>query len=304
MGSPSWDITFRQLEVFAAVVKTGSFGAAAESLNVSQVSISKHIKAMESAMGMPLFERVRGKSAVLVGPGNDLLLFAEMVLTGLDRLKHQLADTAVKRTRVEIAASEAAIDLSFMPQFARFCVMHPNIEVHFHPIKTALSSIQYLDPDRVDFAFLALTDPPDYVSGQYLGEVACDLYATPELARQLAKGLRPIPVIWPPQDGPVSKLIADALISSSLVPYEIVQRVQRLASGLQLALLGLGVCCLSRVQAQSSVVSGKLERVGRMKPLHSYIIPIRSPQSDAALVAREYFSNLIIRDTIWPEQPG
>jgi len=290
-------MTFRQLEALVAIVRCGSFGAAADSLGVSQVSITKHVKALEQAYGTTLFERVRGKPGLLTQPGEELASFAETVLSGLDRIRRGRA-AASQRTRVEIAASEAAIDRSFMPALARFYLKHPNIEVHFRPVPSALTSIQQLDPEQVDFAFLALPESPEYVSGQHLGEIPCALYASPELAQRISQGLRPVPVIWPPKGGAVARIIESALVAADLAPFEPVQRVQRLASGLDLAVLGLGVCCLSRIQAEASVDASRLQSIGTVRGVNSYVIPINANQSEAAQLAREFFSSILVRDTI------
>lgn len=292
------DLTFRQLEALIAIVHGGSFGAAAGALDLSQVSVSRHVQALERSTGLTLFERVRGKPAALTQAGDELFDFAEMVMAGMDRIRQRQAGAVAERIRVEIAASEAAIDLSFLPALAQFYVRHPDIEIHFHPIKSALSAVLGLDIGKVDLAYVALTESPEYVSGRCLGEIECDLYATPLLAQHLEAGLRPVPVIWPPQDGPVSKLIAGALTKADLAPYERVQRVQRLANGLDLALLGLGVCCLSRVQVRASVERGRIISIGALPPLYSYVIPVRLVQSKAAATAEGYFSNIIRRDTI------
>lgn len=46
-----------QIEVFQAVMKTGSMTAAARLLNLSQPSVSKHIQALEATIGAKLFAR-------------------------------------------------------------------------------------------------------------------------------------------------------------------------------------------------------------------------------------------------------
>jgi len=52
--------TFRRLEVFLAVVESGSFIAGAERLGISHPSISNHIKALERQVGCTLFLRRKG----------------------------------------------------------------------------------------------------------------------------------------------------------------------------------------------------------------------------------------------------
>jgi DNA-binding transcriptional LysR family regulator len=54
-------INARQLEVFRAVMRSGSLTAAARMLNVSQPAASKVLRYMETQLGYALFERVAGR---------------------------------------------------------------------------------------------------------------------------------------------------------------------------------------------------------------------------------------------------
>jgi DNA-binding transcriptional LysR family regulator len=51
----------RQLEIFRAVMQTGSTSAGAEILNISQPAVSRMIKHMESVLAIKLFERIGGR---------------------------------------------------------------------------------------------------------------------------------------------------------------------------------------------------------------------------------------------------
>ena len=63
--------TFRQIEVFLAVVEAGSFAGAAAKLSITSASVSNHIKALERQMGQELFVRQRGRRVVLAEAGLD-----------------------------------------------------------------------------------------------------------------------------------------------------------------------------------------------------------------------------------------
>ena len=52
-------LPFRQLEVFHAIISTGSVTAAARLLNVSQPSLSRSLRRLESRLCVSLFERSR-----------------------------------------------------------------------------------------------------------------------------------------------------------------------------------------------------------------------------------------------------
>ena len=54
-------MNLRQLEIFEAVMRTGSLSAAARSLGVSQPAISKALRLAEQEAGFVLFRRIRGR---------------------------------------------------------------------------------------------------------------------------------------------------------------------------------------------------------------------------------------------------
>jgi DNA-binding transcriptional LysR family regulator len=54
-------MNLRQIEMFRAVMQTGSFTAAAEALHISQPGVSRAARHLEIQLGVPLFERVQGR---------------------------------------------------------------------------------------------------------------------------------------------------------------------------------------------------------------------------------------------------
>jgi DNA-binding transcriptional LysR family regulator len=69
-GGMDWD----KLKTFHYAAETGSLTAAAEKLGVSQSSVSRQIAALESGMGVPLFQR-HARGLLLTGPGMALREF-------------------------------------------------------------------------------------------------------------------------------------------------------------------------------------------------------------------------------------
>ncbi len=90
-----------RLRIFRAVVQSLNFRVAAESLLLTQPAVSQQIKALESELATPLFDRSNGRIS-LTPAGTALLPFAQ-------KLK-QLSDEA--REAVAGAAGTAAGELS------------------------------------------------------------------------------------------------------------------------------------------------------------------------------------------------
>src|SRR5262245_65358291 len=85
--------TMRQLEVFLAVARAGSFRRAAERVHLSQPALSQHVGELERGLGARLFER-RGRSVALTEAGRILEDHALRVLATLDGAQQAIADPA------------------------------------------------------------------------------------------------------------------------------------------------------------------------------------------------------------------
>jgi LysR family transcriptional regulator, hydrogen peroxide-inducible genes activator len=80
----------RQLRYFVSVVNAGSFTKAAEQLGITQPSLSQQIRALEKAVGNPLFERL-GRSIRLTVHGQALLQPAMGILQRVEEANHTIA---------------------------------------------------------------------------------------------------------------------------------------------------------------------------------------------------------------------
>ena len=78
--------TFRQLSYFVSVAQHGSISKAADTLHVSQPSVSIAIHQLESLLNQPLFQRHRGQGVSLTPRGESLFREARQILT----LSHNL----------------------------------------------------------------------------------------------------------------------------------------------------------------------------------------------------------------------
>src|SRR6478752_8219025 len=69
----SLPFTLRQLDVFASLCATRSFRRSAESLGISQASVSNQMKALEQQLGLALFARRPGQRPTLTREGMAFL---------------------------------------------------------------------------------------------------------------------------------------------------------------------------------------------------------------------------------------
>jgi DNA-binding transcriptional LysR family regulator len=68
------DVSLRQLLSFQAVAEQGSFHGAAEALEYTQSAVSQHVASLETALGVRLFDRGRGRRTVAITEAGTLLL--------------------------------------------------------------------------------------------------------------------------------------------------------------------------------------------------------------------------------------
>jgi DNA-binding transcriptional LysR family regulator len=69
----------RRLEVFAKVAELGSFSRAAETLFLTQPTVSEHVRALEDELGVPLLDRL-GRGATPTQAGRLVLGYARRIL--------------------------------------------------------------------------------------------------------------------------------------------------------------------------------------------------------------------------------
>jgi DNA-binding transcriptional LysR family regulator len=105
----------RHIEVFHAIMQVGTISGAAQVLHISQPAVTKVLQHAELQLGMPLFERVRGK---LYPKPEAHRLFAETEklnrdLQGIRRLAASLKGRAVETVRL---VSTPTIAISVLPK--------------------------------------------------------------------------------------------------------------------------------------------------------------------------------------------
>ena len=138
--------SLKALRAFDQAVRSGSFKAAAQALNVSPTAISHHIRTLEQDLGVALFER-DGRNVILTPQGQELSADVAQAFA-------QLAQ-AVKRTRrkprgqaIRIAAGPFFAARWLMPRLATFWVEHPQTSLEVVPIPQRLAG-RDIDADIV-----------------------------------------------------------------------------------------------------------------------------------------------------------
>ena len=236
--------SLRQLRVFVAVSRYGSFSRAGEAIGLSQSAVSHSMKELETEMGVRLLDRTT-REVALTDAG---LRLANRVEPLLDELHAMLLDTRSFGTqhngRVRIASSQT-ISAQLMPQcIASGALQYPDIRVLLRdqPQQLVLNSVRNAE---VDFGIVI--DPgenTDLDCEAILHEpflMMCredhPLAALPEVKWQALNGQKL--VLQDYASG--SRILIDGALKAQKVKAEIVQEIGHPATLFPMVEAGIGI---------------------------------------------------------------
>jgi len=120
--------TLRQMQIFEAIVRLGSFTRAAEELFLTQPTVSMQTKKLADAIGLPLFEQI-GRNVRPTEAGEELYVSVKRVFETLSNLEMKVSDLkGMKRGRLRLGVITTA--KYFAPEvLGEFSKLYPGIEV-------------------------------------------------------------------------------------------------------------------------------------------------------------------------------
>lgn len=125
-------MNLRQLEVFRAVMTTGSVTDAARLLHVSVPAVSRVLSHTETQLGFPLFERLKGRLHS-TAEARHLYRDVEEVYAGVRRISDLASELAHRRFGLVSLVSSPSIGQQLIPHaIARFHARRPEVYVRFN----------------------------------------------------------------------------------------------------------------------------------------------------------------------------
>lgn len=115
----SKSLEYRHLEVFRAVMRSGSVTGAGALLGVSQPAVSRLLAQTEALAGFPLFERIRGR-LVPTPLAHALHEEVERVFIGVEEISALTERLRQRSPRRILLASVPVLTLSLLPRVAVF----------------------------------------------------------------------------------------------------------------------------------------------------------------------------------------
>ncbi|MEM7687517.1 MAG: LysR substrate-binding domain-containing protein [Pseudomonadota bacterium] len=139
------------LRVFLKVASSGSFAAAARSLDLSTSATSKSIARLEEELGVKLFNRTT-RSVALTPEGERLREGARPLVAEIDALREEITSTmAAPSGRLTISAPTAFGRIVLMPMLRKFWERYPKVQLNLR-FEDKLADIV---DERVDVAIRA-----------------------------------------------------------------------------------------------------------------------------------------------------
>ncbi len=249
----------RHIEVFNAVMLTGSVSAAARLINVTQPAVSRTLQHAEMQLGLTLFHRVRNR-LVPTPEAQALYPQVEQLFAGLDQVR-RLASTL--RAGSEAGTIRVASILAFghevLPRaLTRFRERFPKVHVHFRSLHSPqiVSSLVLQEAD-IGFLFDPVSHPALAKETLTEGELVC-IAARGLLPQSCVQSrsisltdLSALPVISLEASDPLGNMLAQAADEGGFARSSRVA-VQTYHAAMALALHGHGVAIVDSCTALSA----------------------------------------------------
>ncbi len=120
-----WD----KLRTFYTVAKVGTFTNAGDALNLSQSAVSRQISALESSLGIKLFNR-HARGLILTEPGETLYNAVQEVFTKLSLTEATLTENKTRPTgSLKVTTTPAFGSNWLAPRLYKFIEKYPDITI-------------------------------------------------------------------------------------------------------------------------------------------------------------------------------
>jgi DNA-binding transcriptional LysR family regulator len=287
-------LNLRHIEVFYAIMRTGSITEAARVLNVTQPAVSSALKQLETRLGMPLFDRTGGR--LHATPEAKALLpdVAEIFgrLGAVERLSRDLAQGT--RGLLAVAATPPLCDGYVAKAVATFSAQRPGVEFALHAIPSAVALDRVINRE-VDIAVVYEPVVSSAVRVDVLARVAigCILPARHPLAKRRVVRAADLPryplITYLPQA--LLRPYIDRALGTLRTPLNVVVRTTTSATAISLAVNRAGIALIETALFAARPIPGFVARP--IEPLVELRILLLSPRrARASRIAAAFVEHL------------
>jgi DNA-binding transcriptional LysR family regulator len=204
-------LNLRQIEIFRAVMTTGSISGASQLLFVSQPAVSRLLSHTEQRVGFSLFERIKGR--LYATPEAKRLFYeVETVYQAVQRVNVLASDLAKNRQGILNIVSSPSVGQMLIPEaLALFRTNYPDVKLTFHCLAYEHLKERLLN-HRADLGIIILpmTHPNLEVTPLCRNRLVCILPYNHELtgrATLTLADLRPYPLIAYERESPFGVIV-------------------------------------------------------------------------------------------------
>lgn len=256
-------LTLRRLQVFTAIVDTGSFAGAARRLGIAQPSVSAHVRAMEREVDGALFERQSGRQAVLTQLGRSLLGHAREMIANAAKFEADIAGRSGAADRnVTFACQRSLSNTVLRAALASFARDHRDIKMSVH-IAFQEEVVAAVRMGAADIGCLMSNEEPVGVHSTLLGRQRFVIFCSPDHALAQRRKIMPSELSNYDFVGPVSTSMF-GVTQRRLLSWLGVERVNVVSEATEFGLVrdlcaaGLGIACSLEASVAEDVEAGRI----------------------------------------------
>ncbi|MEM6927300.1 MAG: LysR family transcriptional regulator [Myxococcota bacterium] len=277
-------LNLNHLRYFWLTAREGSLTRASRRLQLAPSTVSTQIKALEEAIGQPLFDR-RGRSLVLTAHGEVVRQYADEIFALSEELVQSLRDANASRPAARLRVGVSA----HLPKLVAYRLVSPVMKNPQGPVHLSCFEDQ---PDRLvaDLAVnqldVVLSDAPVGLASEVrvesllIGESPVALMGHPDLAKELTedfpRSLADAPVLLPDQSSAMRRLL-ERFFEREAVRPRVVGEFADSALLASFGMQGAGVFPTSAIVAQEVAAQYHVERIGTIPEARERFYAIARP---------------------------
>lgn len=252
------------LEDFNALAQSGNFSRAAELRHVTQPAFSRRIRALETWVGVDLFERTT-QGATLTEAGKHMLSSAQEMTRRLYQMRQEAREVAGKQARSLHFAATHSLSFTFFPGWVRAAERTSPIEaIRLHSDNMRVCE-QMLLGGEVQFLLCHQHPdvPPQFPAESFHSKVVGSDLLMPLQGQQVQAiaADTPLSLLGYTAESGLGRIVSARLRKEAQPPNVHSVFTSHLAAVLlSMALEGKGIAWLPRTLAEPEISSGKLVR--------------------------------------------
>jgi len=245
-------MNLKHLEVFEAIMRSGTVSAAARELGMTQSAVSRILARLEEDLGYPLFRRANGRLEPTVRASAVLVQVREVLfaMSGLRELRNE--DRAGSEDRLTFVTVPSLAHALIPSVLRTYSESRPNSRFAFD-VRTTEAAVDEVVRRQAEFAVVALpvSHPTLTVTPLFRATSCCVMRADhPLVGRETisAADLRGEGLIFLHRRQPTRQLIEEAFLRAGVMPTIRVE-TSNVATACRCAGEGLGIAVVNALMA-------------------------------------------------------